>query len=277
MEYVDGHDLISHMKANGLPGIAESIDYVSQAASGLAHAHGHQVFHRNVKPSNLMLDRQGVVKVVGMGLALLGDDADIGEFDQITQAGEQLGSADFMAPEQTNDSHEIDQRADIYSLGCTLYFLLTGKIPYPGKGAMEKFLAHRSAPIPSIRERRPDVPEHVDELFKKMVAKHPQDRFQTMQEVLAALQPAPPPPLALPVALPLAPPPPPPAPTLVELNPQESLDGFLRAVAPGTVRQSATPVTTRRAGAGQVTVPILWIALGAGVLVIGLAIALLAR
>ena len=154
MEYVDGQDLVSRMKEQGLPSVADSINYVKQAAGGLAHAHEQQVFHRNVKPSNLMIDRHGVVKVVGMGLARLGENPEIGEEVQITHAGDQLGSCDFMAPEQANDSHEIDQRADIYSLGCTLYFLLTGKLVYPGKGAMEKLLAHRSAPIPSLRDPR---------------------------------------------------------------------------------------------------------------------------
>ena len=191
MEYVDGRDLSSTIKKQGPLAVAEAVDYVAQAAAGLGHAHAQGVYHRNVKPSNLMVDRQGVVKVVGFGLAHVEAGtpaAQGGGGVELTQQGQLFGSQEYIAPEQIADAAHADQRADIYSLGCTLHTLLTGRPPYPGKSAIAQFMAHRGSPIPSLRPVRPEVPGPVDAVFQKMLAKKPEERYQSMDEVIAALR-----------------------------------------------------------------------------------------
>jgi serine/threonine protein kinase len=143
--------------------------------------------HRNVKPSNLLVDKQGIVKVIGLGLALFRDDASASETGE---QGRLLGTIDYMAPEQAVDSSRVDQRADIYSLGCTLYTVLSRKLPFPVKSAKEKLLAHRKAPIPSICAARRDAPEILDQILERMMAKRPEHRFASMSEVVRALQTA---------------------------------------------------------------------------------------
>ncbi|MGD0899868.1 MAG: protein kinase [Thermoguttaceae bacterium] len=191
MEYVDGKDLASTVRQQGPPTVEEAVGYLLQAASGLGYAHAQGVYHRNVKPSNLMLDRQGVVKVVGFGLAHVeaGAPADReGAGVELTAQHQTLGSQSYIAPEQIGDAAHADQRADIYSLGCTLHMLLTGRPPYAGKSAMQQFLAHRGSPIPSLRAVRPDMPDALDAVFQKMLAKRPEDRYQSMDEVIGALR-----------------------------------------------------------------------------------------
>jgi serine/threonine protein kinase len=187
MEFVDGRELAAlTAQFHPLP-VEYVVSYISQAAAGLACAHVHQVCHRNIKPRNLLVDRQGVVKVIGLGLAkddLHGDE--IGEH-RLTRPGSMLGTLDYMAPEQIADSASVDHRADIYGLGCTLYVVLTGHLLYREKSPLNKALAHRQAPIPQIRGRRPDVPDGLQQIFETMVAKAPEDRFQSMEEVIAAL------------------------------------------------------------------------------------------
>jgi serine/threonine-protein kinase len=190
MEYVDGNDLREILKQRGKLPVDEAVTYIIQAAAGLGYAHSHGVFHRNVKPSNLLVDKQGVVKVVGLGMAhveasdLVSENSLGGE---LTAQGQVMGTYDFMAPEQAVDASSIDARADIYSLGCTLHALLTGRAPYPGKSPMQQVMAHRSHPIPSLRTLRADVPESVDTVFRKMMAKRPEDRQQSMAEVIEEL------------------------------------------------------------------------------------------
>ena len=187
MEFVDGENLGQYVKRHGLPEMEVAVDWVIQAAEGLAYAHQNNVIHRNVKPTNLMLDTDGQIKVVGMGLARF-DEPEDEDQDNITMQGVAIGTIDYMAPEQTLDSHSADQCSDIYSLGCTLYFLLTGQPPYAGKSPMEIFQQHRMAPIPVIGERRPEVPAALDQIFANMVAKLPSDRYQSMEDVIDALQ-----------------------------------------------------------------------------------------
>ncbi len=204
MEYVQGRDLKKIVDSNGPLTVDEAVDYVLQAARGLAHAHKKGVVHRDVKPSNLMLSTDGELKVLDLGLARLDEGLQLVEKeisthltthefqdapdDHLTSAGTLMGTVAFMAPEQAIDTHNVDYRADIYSLGCTLYYLLVGEAPYRGNNPMQTVIGHREAPIPSLRRFRPDVPEELDAIGRRMLAKSPNDRPQSMAEVIAALQ-----------------------------------------------------------------------------------------
>ena len=129
MEYVDGRDLQITVTADGALPVVQAADYVRQAASGLAHAHQMGLIHRDIKPANLLIDRKGTVKILDMGLAQFSNDDEA----SLTIAHDEkvLGTVDYLSPEQALDSHTVDERADIYSLGCTLYFALVGHPPFP--------------------------------------------------------------------------------------------------------------------------------------------------
>lgn len=181
MEYVDGHDLSSLMKQGPL-GLEKALDYILQTAHGLAFAHSKGIVHRDIKPGNLLLDRDGTVKILDMGLARF----DIAPADEgLTNSGTVMGTVDYMAPEQAVNTHNADARSDIYSLGCSLYRLLTGRALYDGQSVVEKILAHREQPIPSLRTILPQIPTALDKLLARMLAKKPNDRQQSMDEVIA--------------------------------------------------------------------------------------------
>lgn len=191
MEYVNGQNLADYLAERGKLEITEAIDFVTQTARGLEYAHGEGVVHRDIKPGNLLLDKRGVVKILDMGLASIRETQDSGNGDvhaDVTQANQLLGTFDYMPPEQAEDPRSVDHRADIYSLGCTLYRLLTGHLPFRGDSPLKKILAHRDHPIPSLRDLRPEVPIEVERIFKKMLAKKLDDRYQTMAEVLDDLK-----------------------------------------------------------------------------------------
>ncbi len=189
MEYVVGCDLSAIVKEQGPLPLRQAIDCMQQAARGLEYAHKHGVVHRNVKPSNLLLDHEGVVKILDMGLArLIEKIVDAAAAMEITGTGQILGTIDYMSPEQAEDVRSADHRSDIYSLGCTLFFLLTRRPAYVGETIMKRILAHRSEPIPSVTEFRPDCPETLDAAIRWMLAKRPEDRPQTMAEVIVALE-----------------------------------------------------------------------------------------
>ena len=188
MEYVDGKDLAAIVKDRGPMAVHDAVDCILQAARGLQFAHKHHIVHRDIKPSNLLLDKEGTVKILDMGLARTAGLADDSDRDRLTGTGQVMGTCDYMAPEQALDAHHADARADIYSLGCTLYRLLTGHVPYKGESLIQVLMAHRESPIPPLGKDRPDVPPQLDAVYQKMVAKEPEDRYQSMTEVIIALE-----------------------------------------------------------------------------------------
>jgi serine/threonine protein kinase len=189
MEYVDGRDLGAIIKENGPIPYRHAAELILQAARGLQHAHQQGLVHRDVKPGNLLLDRSGTVKVLDLGLARLtaGDNQADGDEAQMTQAGQVMGTMDFMAPEQAENMSSVDGRADIYSLGCTLYYLINGQTIYPTKSAISKLLAHREQPVPPLGNDDRPVPASFDAIYRRMVAKEPSERFASMRDVVAEL------------------------------------------------------------------------------------------
>ncbi|RLS56377.1 MAG: serine/threonine protein kinase [Planctomycetota bacterium] len=191
MEYLAGENLASLIRHKGPLPIPLALHYLLQAGRGLAFAHTQGIVHRDIKPANLLVDDKGGVKILDFGLARL-DCED--ERTDITQSGQIMGTVDFMAPEQALNTHTADHRADIYSFGCTLWFLLTGKMLYGGETSMEKLLAHREQPIPSLMWTRGDFqPNHLqavtlDVILHHMLSKRPDQRYQSMEAVLADLQ-----------------------------------------------------------------------------------------
>jgi serine/threonine protein kinase len=190
MEFVEGDNLEQLVRRCGPLPVAEACEIIRQAALGLLHLHEHGLVHRDVKPANLMLTPSGQVKVLDLGLAR--DLHEPGEGERITSHGQFLGTLDYMAPEQCLDSHSVDNRTDIYGLGCTLYELLAGQPPFAGAGYDSAFLkmkAHVEAPLPPIHERRPDVPEQLAIALERMVAKDRAGRFASLADVVRAVQP----------------------------------------------------------------------------------------
>jgi serine/threonine protein kinase len=184
MEYVEGQDLRRMVDEQGPLDCRKAADFIRQAAEGLAHAHAAGFVHRDIKPANLLVDPNGVLKILDLGLALEGQET----WD--TSEGQQsaVGTADYVAPEQVMDSRNVDGRADIYSLGYTFYFLLTGRRPFPKSTLVELLMAHRVENPEPISNLRPDVPLELIEIVDRMTAKTPDLRFQTAKDVAERLQ-----------------------------------------------------------------------------------------
>jgi serine/threonine protein kinase len=198
MEYIDGVNFEDLVRRHGPLDPGRAAQYIRQAAQGLHHAHEAGVVHRDVKPGNVLLDRRGVVKLLDMGLARLFRDPQ-DNAPKLFGGGRVLGSVDYLAPEQAATSAEVDARADVYGLGGTLYFLLTGRAPFPEGTVAEKLIWHQVREPRPIRALRPEVPEGLAAVVGRMMAKHPSQRYQTAAEVVAALgpwtrAPVPPPP-----------------------------------------------------------------------------------
>jgi serine/threonine-protein kinase len=185
MEYVEGRDLQQMVKDGGPMDYVAAADYIRQAAEGLAHAHQSGLIHRDVKPGNLLVDQKNVVKILDLGLARFIDE----QKASLTVAFDEnvLGTADYLAPEQALDSHRVDARADIYGLGCSLYFLLTGHPPFVGGTLAQRLMMHQKQPPPDIRLERPDAPADLAAICLKMIAKKPGDRYQTAADVAREL------------------------------------------------------------------------------------------
>jgi len=186
MEYVDGRNIEQIVKEQGPLDYVAAVDYIRQAAEGLGHAHQSGMVHRDVKPGNLLIDSTGVVKLLDLGLARFFKTSDE-ESLTIKHDEKVLGTADYLAPEQAVDSHQVDARADIYSLGCTMYFALTGHPPFTDGTLVQRLLAHQTKFPPSVRYERPDIDEGLLAILDKMMAKKAADRYQTAGEVSEAL------------------------------------------------------------------------------------------
>lgn len=194
LEFVDGVNLHDFVKANGTLTPTRAAHYIRQAAIGLQHAHEAGLVHRDIKPGNLLLDRQGVIRLLDMGLARFFDD-DGTAFARDYEHGYVIGTADYLSPEQTVDSR-VDIRADIYSLGGTLYYLLVGKSPFQEGTVPQKMIWHQVRMPRSVAAYRADVPEALIDVINRMMAKDPARRYQTPAELAAALAefvPEPPP------------------------------------------------------------------------------------
>jgi molecular chaperone DnaK len=185
MEYIDGEDLASLVERHGPFALETAVSCMLQAAQGLQFAHSQGVVHRDIKPSNLLLDRSHTIKILDMGLALLhGAHAADEPLDGLTDNKNILGTVEYMSPEQADDSSVVDHRTDIYSLGCTLFRLLSGVPPFRRETPIKTLMAHREAPIPALRELRPEVTPQLEAIFQRMVAKLPEDRYASMQNVI---------------------------------------------------------------------------------------------
>jgi serine/threonine protein kinase len=185
MEYVDGTNLHDLVKKFGPLDITRACHYIYGAAVGLQHAHEMGLIHRDIKPGNILIERSGVVKILDMGLARFFHDSD----DALTKQYDEnvLGTADYLAPEQALDSHTVDTRADIYSLGATFYYLLTGSALFPEGSVAQKLIWHQNRQPRPLRSLRPDVPEEITAIVERMMAKDVANRYQTHAEVMAAL------------------------------------------------------------------------------------------
>jgi serine/threonine-protein kinase len=186
MEYIEGRDLQAMVKRDGPMDYPLAAEYIRQAAEGLAHAHQAGLIHRDVKPANLLVDQKNVVKVLDLGLARFTTDEDRASLT-LTYNENLLGTADYLAPEQALDSHGVDARADIYSLGCSLYFLLTGHPPFSDGTLPQRLMMHQKQQPPSIFQERNDAPRELVDICLRMMAKSADERFQTAAEVAGAL------------------------------------------------------------------------------------------
>jgi molecular chaperone DnaK len=189
MEFVDGEPLGHLVATRGAMPIKQAVDCILQAACGLEYAHSKGIIHRDIKPNNLLLDTDGVVKILDMGLARFDDGRkSVIAGDELTQQNQIVGTIEYMSPEQVDDSSSADRRSDIYSLGCTMFRLLTKRPPYQGKSIVETLIAHRTQPTPQLRADCPTAPESLQAILERMLAVAPADRFQSVADLIVDLE-----------------------------------------------------------------------------------------
>ena len=183
IEFIDGCSMQNWMDKLGKLSVGDALHVVLVCADALKHAHDLNMIHRDIKPDNILVTKAGVVKVADFGLAKA-----IDEDVSMTQSGTGLGTPLYMAPEQARNAKHVDNRTDIYALGCTLYYFLTGKLPFQGQTTLELIQAKEKGTFAPARRSNPDVPERLDLIIDKMMAKDPQHRYGTCGEVISALQ-----------------------------------------------------------------------------------------
>ena len=188
MELVRGVNLFEFMLMKKQLDIGHACDILMQTAEGLSYAHDQGLVHRDIKPENILVCADGTVKILDFGLAMVDENDE--EFSMAMIFGQnRLGTADYISPEQYLDSYQVDARADLYSLGCTLYFALTGKVPFPLETSAQKLKAHLKKKATPVQELRPEVPRQLAAIVAKLMAKRPENRFQTAREVVRYLEP----------------------------------------------------------------------------------------
>lgn len=206
MQFVPGIDLAKLVRQSGPLDVVHACDYIRQAALGLQHIADHGMIHRDIKPSNLLVvtakpkpgkAESGVlatavkthlIKIVDLGLTRLSLDLNEGAESALTQSGTMMGTPDYMAPEQARNSHATDIRGDIYSLGCTLFYALIGRPPFAGVTFVQKIMHHQLDPVEAVDQLRPGIPPALTAVIRRMMAKHPEERYQRPAEVAQILE-----------------------------------------------------------------------------------------
>ena len=188
MDFIEGRDLSVMVYQDGPTSISNAVDYILQAAKGLQSAHNKGIVHRDIKPANLVLNTEGTIKILDLGLARIDLDDETPVRASLTSPSTIMGTIDYMSPEQALDTRTADGRTDIYALGCTLHYLLTGRTVFEGGTLMKRLLAHREEPVPSLQTLRPDVPDQLDSIFRTMMAKSLDDRYQSMHDLIIDLK-----------------------------------------------------------------------------------------
>lgn len=189
MEFVEGFDVSELIDRHGPMKVADACEVIRQAAIGLQHVHEQGLVHRDIKPSNLMVTPDGQVKILDLGLALLGEQQD--GMDELTTVGQMMGTIDYMAPEQCDDSHVVDIRADIYSLGATLFKMITGSAPFATsirRSPLSRIRALATEDAPLLSDRVKDVPDGLNQVVCRMLSRDPDDRMSTPEEVVTAME-----------------------------------------------------------------------------------------
>jgi eukaryotic-like serine/threonine-protein kinase len=187
LEYVAGGDFHDYILKRGPLSLAEAVTVVKSVAEGLKYAANRGLIHRDVKPSNILRSPEGVIKLIDLGLALQNEFED----ERVTRDGTTVGTVDYMAPEQARDSRGTSIQSDMYSLGCTFYFLLAGVAPFPGGDITDKLTRHAKNPPPDVRDLRPDLPAELSAILLRLMAKRPEDRFATYDDLIAAIDAVP--------------------------------------------------------------------------------------
>ena len=183
LEYAAGGDFHDYVQRHGPLGAAEAISVIRSVACGLQYAANQGVIHRDIKPSNILRTPAGLVKIIDLGLALQHEFED----ERVTREGTTVGTVDYMAPEQARDSRATSIQSDLYSLGCTFYYLLAGVPPYPGGDITDKLTRHAKSPAPDIRDLRPDISPEISAIVQRMMAKMPEDRYASYDDLIKAL------------------------------------------------------------------------------------------